>query len=328
MAHQRPYTRFNPHGCIRYLTVALLLGTVAGCTPVAAVDGPRYCANHAAMPEFDGSRAFEHLRTQVAFGPRVPGSDGHRAQLAWMTEYLRERAAAVEHQSFIHTTEAGELLELTNVIARFHPEARRRVLLLAHWDTRPAAEQDPDPARRREPLLGANDGASGVAVLLELADLLHRHPAPIGVDILLTDGEDYGPTAADMFLGARHFADHKPAAYRPQYGVLLDMVADTQPRFPTEGYSRRYAPEVVTKIWRIAQEIGLGEYFPQEPGGYIMDDHVFLNAAGIPTANIIDFDFGPDNSHWHTHRDDLDQVSAEGLGAVGRVLIALLCRGG
>lgn len=313
---------------IRYLAAVLLLSSVAGCTPVTAVDEPRQCAADRALPDFDASRAFEHIRTQVAFGPRVPGSDGHREQLAWMTEYLRERAAEVEQRAFTHTTVSGELLELTNVFARFRPEARRRVLLLAHWDTRPSADHDPDPARRAKPILGANDGASGVAVLLELADLLHRYPAPIGVDLLLTDGEDYGPTGADMFLGARHFAEHKPAAYRPQYGVLLDMVADTQPRFPMEGYSLHYAPTVVAKIWRIAHDIGLGQYFPEEPGGYIMDDHVFLNQAGIPTANIIDFDFGPDNGHWHTHRDDLDRVSAEGLGAVGQVLVALLCRGG
>ncbi|MFU8817723.1 MAG: M28 family peptidase, partial [Pseudomonadales bacterium] len=261
---------------IRHLPAALLLSIVAGCAPVAAVDAVGYCANDGALPAFDASRAFEHIRTQVAFGPRVPGSDGHRQQLAWMTEYLRQRAAVVEQQAFTHTTTAGESLELTNVIARFRPEMQRRVLLLAHWDTRPSADHDPDPSRRGEPILGANDGASGVAVLLELADLLHRHPPPIGVDVLLTDGEDYGPTAADMFLGARHFAEHKPAAYRPQYGVLLDMVADARPRFPMEGYSRHYAPDVVAKIWRLARELGLGEYFPQEAGGYIMDDHVFL----------------------------------------------------
>jgi glutaminyl-peptide cyclotransferase len=311
----------------------LAIGTaaaVAGCGPgeSARRSGLPRLTDGLAAPDFDAARALGHIRTQVAFGPRVPGSDGHRRQLEWMTGFLRERADDVEHQSFTHVTAAGHTLELTNVIARFRPDARERVLLLAHWDTRPTADHDPDTRRRGEPILGANDGASGVAVLLELADVLSRHSAPIGVDLLFTDGEDYGPGTGDMFLGARHFATHKPAGYRPMYGVLLDMVADRDPRFLMEGYSQEYAPEVVSRVWQIAEEIGVGAYFPRRRGGYIMDDHVALNEAGIRTANIIDFEYGPSNAHWHTHADDLSNVSDVGLGAVGRVLVALIFIGG
>jgi glutaminyl-peptide cyclotransferase len=279
-------------------------------------------------PPFSAEAAFAHIRTQVGFGPRVPGSAGHARQLEWMTAFVRARADTVELQPFTHETAAGERLELTNVFARFRPALRDRILVAAHWDTRPTADHDPDPARRGEPIAGANDGASGVAVLLELADVLSRHSPPIGVDLLFTDGEDYGPDPGDMFLGALHFARNLPAGYRPLYGVLVDMVADADPVFPTEGYSREHAPEVVARIWQVAEELGLERYFPRRRGPWIMDDHVALNQAGIRTANIIDFDFGPGNAYWHTHADSLQNVSELGPGVVGRVLVALIYMGG
>ncbi|HWV56919.1 MAG TPA: M28 family peptidase [Longimicrobiales bacterium] len=277
-------------------------------------------------PPFSGDSAFALIEQQLAFGPRVPGTQGHALQLAWMHEYLRERADTVWLQPFRHVTWEGDSLDLTNVFASFRPELADRILLLAHWDTRPTAEMDPDPARRADPIPGANDGASGTAVLLRLADVLSRHSPPIGVDILLTDGEDY--TTGDMYLGATYFATHRPANYRPMYGILLDMVGDRDGRFPVEGNSRHFAPEIVDRVYTVAEQLGYGEMFPRGFGPMVEDDHVPLNRAGIPTINIIDFEFGPNNRYWHTHEDDLHNVAPEPLEAVGRVLTALIYRGG
>jgi len=280
------------------------------------------------VPEFDGAAAYELLERQVAFGPRVPGTEGHAQQLAWMTEYLRERADTLIVQEFTHQTEGGKALELTNLFARFRPELGDRVLLLAHWDTRPTADQDPDAGLRNQPILGANDGASGTAVLLQLADVLSRHSPPIGVDILLVDGEDYGPRGRDMYLGATYFAANLPPGYRPLYGVLVDMIGDRDPVFPIEAYSQQYAPEVVQRVWRVAEELGYGRIFRRSPGLAIEDDHIPLNRAGIRTINIIDFDYGPANRYWHTHDDKLENTGPKGLEAVGKVLTTLVFRGG
>ena len=278
-------------------------------------------------PAFDSARAFEHLRRQVAFGPRIPGSPGHAAQLQWMKDYLAARADTVVEQPFTHVTRSGRTLRMTNLFARFRPEAQDRVLLVAHWDTRPTSDQA-SGADRDKPVPGANDGASGVAVLLELADMLKRKPAGIGVDLLLVDGEDYGPTGEDMYLGAKHFAATLPAGYRPFYGVLLDMVGDRTPRFPVEANSQRFAPEVVQRVWSLAQEMGYGDVFPLSDGGQIEDDHVPLNQAGIRTIDIIDFDYGPGNRYWHTPQDVPENTSAESLRIVGEVIAELVYRGG
>ena len=277
-------------------------------------------------PDFDADAAFALLERQVGFGPRVPGTEGHAAQLAWMRAYLEERADTVVVQPFTHTGPRGETLELTNLFARFRPDVRDRVLLLAHWDTRPTADEEPDSVRRLQPIDGANDGASGTAVLLQLADVLSRHSPPIGVDLLLVDGEDYAPD--HMYLGATWFAENKPRGYEPFYGILLDMVADETPRFQQEGYSREYAPEVVDRVWRMAERLGYAALFPPTRGIHVTDDHVPLNEAGIRTIDIIDFDYGPGNAYWHTLDDTLDHVRPEGLEAVGTVIAELIYRGG
>lgn len=280
----------------------------------------------ARAPEFRADSAFALLQRQVGFGPRVPGTAGHAAQLEWMTGYLRARADTLWTMPFRHELPDGDALPLTNLFAQFMPREPDRLLLVAHWDTRPTADMELEESLRSRPIPGANDGASGVAVLLELADVLSRHSPPIGVDLLLVDGEDYAPD--HMYLGARHFASAHPPGYEPLYGVVVDMVADEEPRFPQEGYSSQYAPEVVERIWTLAEDLGYGEYFPRVPGMAISDDHVPLNQAGIRTIDIIDFDFGPANAYWHTHEDDLRHVTPEGLGVVGRVLVELVWRGG
>jgi glutaminyl-peptide cyclotransferase len=274
-------------------------------------------------PPFSADAAFEHVRAQVGFGPRVPGTPGHDKQLQWMLEYLRTRADSVSVQNFTHTTANKQKLSLTNLIARFNPQATERVLLVAHWDTRPTADQESEEEDRSKPILGANDGGSGTAVLLEIANVLAKTKPKIGVDLLFVDGEDYGPSEPDMYLGAKHFAANA-GSYRPLYGVLVDMVGDRTPRFPIEENSARMAPEVVQRIWALAEELGYGDVFIRTNEPAITDDHVPLNQAGIRTADIIDCCDYP----WHTLQDNLANSSPRGLGIVGTVLLELIFREG
>jgi glutaminyl-peptide cyclotransferase len=279
-------------------------------------------------PAFDGAPAMALVHEQVAFGPRVPGTEGHARQLAWMIDRLDTLAAEVVADTFTHVTTSGDTLTLTNVLARFLPENDRRILLLAHWDTRPRSDQAADSSLHDIPVPGANDGGSGTAVLLHLASLLAEHEPPMGIDILLVDGEDYGPGQEDMFLGARHYAETLPNVGRPIYGVLLDMVGDADPLFMVEGYSARFAPVVVRKIWGAAERLGYAEVFPNRVGQDVVDDHVPLIEAGLPTANIIDFTYGPGNAYWHTPEDVPEHVSARTLGIVGEVVTELIYSGG
>ena len=298
----------------------------AGLALLALVGG---CAEpEPERPAFDGAAALELVQRQVAFGPRVPGTDAHRQALDFFVEYLRPRADSVRVESFEHVVVQGDTLRLSNVVASFAPAARSSFLLAAHWDTRPVAEKDPDPARRGEPIPGANDGASGVAVLLQLADVLSRSGPPegYGVDLVLLDGEDYGhepetnaTRTDDMYLGAKAFAKAHPD-YRPLFGVLLDLVGDADPLFLQEAYSLELAPEAVQRVWSAARESGYEEYFEERSMGYITDDHVFLNDAGIRTIDLIDFDYPA----WHTHADAPDKISATTLDMVGEVMLEVL----
>lgn len=270
-------------------------------------------------PRFDGNRAFSYLKAQTDFGPRNPNSAAHRQCLLFLESELRKSAEKVELQRFNHAG-YGENLSLANVFAQFNRTASRRVLLVAHWDSRPRAEEDADPAKRDLPIIGANDGASGVAVLLEFARMMKENPPPIGVDILLTDGEDYGDSRKDgntdlYFLGARHFARTKDPMYNPQYGILLDMVGDRDLQLPLEQNSMRFAPQLMDIVWSAAEEAGATQFI-RIPGEAVSDDHLPLNEVGIPTIDIIDFQY----PHWHTHQDTPDKCSPESLEAVGSVL--------
>ena len=270
----------------------------------------------------------ELVRKQVGFGPRVPGSPGHAAQLAWMLDRLDTLGVVAAVDTFSHVTTGGDSLTLYNVMARFRPDATRRILLLAHWDTRPTSDEADDSASRATPVPGANDGASGTAVLLHLAAMFAEVPPPFGVDVLFVDGEDYGPGVDDMFLGARRYASRLSDTDRPVYGLLLDMVGDADPSFPVEEISAQAASVVVRKVWRSAERLGYRQYFPSTVGLRVIDDHVPLIEAGLPTANLVDFVYGPNNSYWHTPQDTLENVSAATLGMVGEVVAELVYSGG
>ncbi len=276
-------------------------------------------ATTASPPRFDADSAWVDLERQLAFGPRVPGSAAHRACADWLAAELRRAGGRVERDAFTYTDPDGTEWPLVNILGRFGPDGDDRLLLVAHWDTRPWADRDPDPDRRDSPIPGANDGASGVAVLLEVARALGSVAPPGGVDILLTDGEDLGrPGHQEGFArGAARFAARGVARYRR--ALVIDMIGDADLRIPVEGYSRRDAPEVVDWVWARAMDLEPG-VFTTEPGPFIYDDHVPLLEAGLPAADLIDFDYPP----WHTTADDLSAVSPASLGAVGRVLLSLV----
>ncbi len=277
--------------------------------------------------QFNGQRAFSYLEKQVAFGPRNPGSEGHKACLGFLQKELNKWADQVELQSFTYRDQfRKKTLKLTNVIARFNPEKKRRIFLAAHWDTRPTADQDKEE-NRNKPIPGANDGASGVAVLLEIARVLHNQKPNIGVDLILFDGEDYGRSGHldEYFLGSRYFAEnYAKGKFKHEFGILIDMVGDARLNLKREGYSMRYLPWLVDKVWKTAQNLGFYE-FSDEFLGYVDDDHVPLLKKGIPCIDIIDFEY-PDksNRYWHTLQDTPDKCSAQSLSIVGTVLLEIV----
>jgi Zn-dependent M28 family amino/carboxypeptidase len=227
-------------------------------------------------------------------------------------------------QSWTHETTKGDKLPLKNFIARFNPAAEKRVLMLAHWDSRPVSDspRSRDPAR---PVPGANDGGSGVALLLGVADALKRAPPSIGVDLLFVDGEDFGDftkTPEDVLIGSRHYGAHQLPGPKPLYAVLFDLVADKELQLYQEGNSLIGAPEVVDLVWDTAKDLGYAGFFVSSPRHTLVDDHIELQKAGIRAVDVVDFDY----PSWHTPDDTIDKVSAGSLQVVGDVAMALIRR--
>lgn len=277
---------------------------------------------------FDGAAALSYAAAQVSFGPRVPGTEGHRRTAAWLDSLLSARADTVVTQRWDHVTLQGDTIPMINLIARFNPASTQRILFVAHWDTRPRSDGPAAaPADSATPVPGANDGASGVAVLLGIADALAAVPPTIGVDLLFVDGEDYGIFAEkkDVLIGSRYYALHKVGP-PPLYAVLFDMVGDRDLRISREGNSMVGAPEVVDLVWKTAEEAGFGHIFVGHEGTTVDDDHVELQKGGIRAIDVIDFSYGPNHSWWHTPHDTMDKLSAESLAAVGTVALALVQR--
>jgi len=293
-----------------------------GIVAVAAACG----AAGGATP-FDGQAALRYVEAQVAFGPRVPNTEGHRRTGDWIHAHLARTADSVEVQAFTHVTADGDTLQLRNFIGRFRPDARERVLFLAHWDTRPRADQSANLGDQQLAVPGANDGGSGVAVLLGVADVLAAAPPSVGVDLLFVDGEDYGdfhtPDGAlgpDVLLGSRHYAAGLREEEFPLYAVLFDMVGDADLQIFQEGHSLSRAPEVVGRVWNVAAELGHGDVFQPTPRYTITDDHIPLLDRGVRAIDIIDYDYPP----WHTLADTPDKLSARSLQIVGDVAVALV----
>lgn len=280
---------------------------------------------------FDADSAYEYVARQVAFGPRVPGTSAHKECATWLESELKRHGAEVTVTDTTMRSTDGRLYPVHNITGRFNPTAVKRVMLVAHYDTRPTADEDPDPANRTRPIDGANDGASGTAVILEIA----RHasaalPADRGLDILFVDTEDSGTHDDDATwcLGSQAYvASLEPGAPRPVYAILLDMVGGEDARFAREYFSDTYARPVNDRIWQTARQLGHGDRFPDRVGGAINDDHVHLLGAGIPTVDIIETthpETGSFNPTWHTMADNIDNISRETLRTVGRVITATI----
>lgn len=284
------------------------------------------------VPSFNADSAYHFIEQQVAMGPRNPNSKGHNQTKQYLLKKLQSYASdrTVYPQNFSAEGYEGDTLGLTNIIAAFNPQAKDRIMLCAHWDTRPRA--DKDTIRTQEPILGADDGGSGVGVLLELARLFKQYNPPIGVDIVLFDGEDYGKegTLSKYFLGSRYWSDNPPVpGYNPRFAILLDMVGGKDAQFPREQYSMQYAPGLVNEIWGIAHNMGYSNLFLDKSGSAVSDDHVIINRElGIPTINIINHRVTPDGTefapYWHTHNDDMDIIQKSTLQKVGSVLAELI----
>jgi glutaminyl-peptide cyclotransferase len=275
---------------------------------------------------FDGNAAYNYAKAQFDFGPRVPGTPAAKQAGDWIIRQMRARADTVIVQSFTHTTADGKKLPMRNILARFRPELTERILYLTHWDSRPVSESAATDAEKKMPVPGANDGASGVGLFVALADVLKKTPPSVGVDLLFTDGEDYGqfgPPEVDVLIGSKYFASHLPSpGYKPLYGVLWDMIGDKDLRIPYEMNSFQQAPEVVSRVWQMAADMGHGDIFVQESGGAINDDHMPLLNAGMRVIDVIDLEYPPH----HTPHDTMDKISAKSLAIVGDVATALITR--
>ncbi len=312
----------------RVLASAALLAAlgVAACTEKSDGRGTSVSGT-----PFDGERAMTYVKAQLDFGPRIPGSAGWKATGDWIVAQMRTRADTVLVQEWTHTTADGKALPMRNVLARFNPTATDRVLYVTHWDTRPFADDSPDPADRRKPVMGANDGASGVALFVALGDALKQARPSVGVDLLFVDGEDYGDFGKDqdVLIGSKYFAEHLPTpGYRPIFGVLWDMIGDADLHIYQEGNSVSAAPEVVQRVWDTARQTGHSDVFVATTEYNVTDDHIPLIAKGLRVVDVIDLDYtapsGQQPNYHHTTQDTIDKVSAKSLKTVGDVALALV----
>ncbi len=283
------------------------------------------------IPEFNADSAYYFVEKQLSFGPRTPGSQAHQNCLNYLESTLKRFTPEVEIQHFKTRLFNGEIIDGKNIIASFQPEKKNRILLCAHWDSRPFADQDEDPSNHDKPLQGANDGASGVGVLVEIARHLSEHNSSAGIDIVLFDVEDSGTYGNNdsWALGSQYWSKnpHK-INYRARFGILLDMVGATDPIFTKEETSMRYAPGVMDKVWKTAARLGYADYFRPTRSGGILDDHVAINQnLNIPTIDIIHYDDANSTGffeHWHTTGDNLSVIDPISLGIVGRTVMTVI----
>ena len=289
------------------------------------------------VPDFNSDSAYIFIEKQVAFGPRVPNTEEHANCAQFLHDKLRTYSDTAIIQSFKARAYNNTVLNGKNIIGSFNPENGNRILLCAHWDSRPYADYDLNPDNHQKPIDGANDGGSGVGVLLEIARQMSINRPEIGVDIVFFDVEDYGPPQElqrygnnDWGLGSQYWSrnPHNPD-YTARYGILLDMVGATNATFLMEGHSMLYASGILKKVWTIGNRIGYTDYFLFESGGYIDDDHKYVNEiAKIPTIDIIHLNSESSGSsffeHWHTLGDTMDKIDKETLKAVGQTLLTVI----
>jgi len=290
------------------------------------------------VPDFNADSAYKYVAKQVEFGPRVPGSKAHAACANYFVNFFENLGLQVTQQKFKSRAFDGKVLNGINIIASTRPESTHRVLLCSHWDSRPFADHDPDSKNHQTPIDGANDGASGVGILMEVARQMSIKDPTIGIDILLLDLEDYGQHAGEQpkpnseltwALGSQYWSKNPHiAGYDARFGILLDMVGATGATFYKEYYSNNYAPGILDIVWNAAAAIGYGDYFKKEERGAVIDDHVFINKyAYIPTIDIIHHDLNTKSNffpYWHTVGDNMDNIDTFSLKMVGQTLLEVI----
>ena len=288
-------------------------------------------------PDFNADSAYIYLQEQCDFGPRTMNSTAHDKCEKWIIQKFEQYGCKVTTQKATLNGYDGTPLRSTNIIASYNPEATTRIMFCAHWDCRPWADNDPDSTNWHKPIVAANDAASGVGVMIELARILKGSGLELGVDFICFDAEDYGTPQwfegedpGDTWaLGAQYFANNLPEGYAPRYGILLDMVGGVGAKFYREGMSMQYAPAIVKKVWNAARQVGYGSYFPKDDGGMITDDHIPVNqTANIPCIDVIPYypdcaqsSFGPT---CHTIADNMDNIDKNTLKAVGQTMVQVL----
>ncbi len=314
------------------LAIAILTLLVSSCSSTAQTESsaPKQ-AGKSPVAEFVADSAFAYVKAQCDFGPRVPGTEAHSKCGDYLVKKLQSFGIDVIEQKAQLKAFDGTALNMRNIIGEINPDAQQRILLLAHWDCRPWADSDPKTENHKKPVMGANDGASGVGVLVEIARALQANKPNIGVDILFVDDEDWGDHSGDSetwALGTQYWTKNMHRdGYRPMYGILLDMVGDSNASFYQEYYSTVYAKGIVQEVWKVAKKLGYADYFKSQQGGAITDDHYFVNQAGIPCINIIDTRYDCPNGfvpYWHTIGDTIDNIDPATLKAVGQTVLTLI----
>jgi len=321
----------------RYLSVAVILVCflITGCKSdpkkVITVDPLKEEYTRRKVPKFDQESAYTYVAKQVDFGPRYPGSEAHRELIDYLVSELSQYTDKVIEQDFKVDFMDMSDVDATNIIAIINPDRQRRVLLAAHFDTRMIAEKDDDPSMVDKPILGADDGASGVGVLLEIAKKIKENGIDIGVDIVLFDAEDNGTNGSEdeWCLGAKYWAQNPHVEnYKADFGILLDMVGAEGAEFGKEAYSMEYAGNYVNKIWNLASNMNASNYFKDINVGGVTDDHKFvIQYRNIPMLDIINMSPNHQKNfddHHHTHDDNMDIIDKSTLRAVGKVVLATI----
>lgn len=325
----------NTSMTFRYLLVFLAIGilfTACRTDNAPVVTTP---TEKAIIPTFNADSSYQFLKDQLDFGFRIPGTPEHAACKDYFIEKLESYGFQVQVQKFEETIFTGTKMQGYNVIAQYKPKMPRRVALAAHWDSRIIADKDADPENHDDPIMGADDGASGVAALLEIARSISENPINLGVDIFLWDVEDQGDMNGDVktwALGSQYWAKNiTPKNYKADFGILLDMIAAKGAKFGREQYSMDSASDIMNKVWQLAQTMGYSDLFKDYKAGHIADDHVYMNQAGIRTIDIINIP-RPSNrestfGHYHhTIKDDINIIDKRNLRVVGQVVLAVLYR--
>jgi hypothetical protein len=322
-----------------FLSVILICGGLVSCggNKTKAITANAVATVKA--PDFNADSAYYFIKTQVDFGPRIPNSKAHKACGKYLAAKLKSYGASVVEQECELSGYDGTILKSVNIIGSYKPESKKRIALFSHWDARPWADNDPDKANWHKPIDAANDGASGVGVLLEVARQIQQKQPEMGIDIIFLDAEDYGvpefetdrqDSENSFALGAQYWATSPHVeGYNARFGVLLDMVGGKGSTFYKELYSEDFASSINKKIWKTAAELGYGQYFVNKKGDRVTDDHTFINQiAKIPTADIIPYDangktqsFGPT---WHTLADNMSNIDKATLKAVGQTLLQVI----